>query len=202
MDQALALILQFKYLILFPLAAFEGPVVSLIAGFLVYTGQLNPYIAFVVLILGDVIPDSVYYFIGRFGNAKNLHSKVRVISNNFKRIETMWSEHGKKTMFLGKLAYGLSHFFLISAGLVKMPFRKFVAYAVLVTFFQFGILMALGYYLGGSYQAIASRIKGAEILIGALAVLIFVGYFTLSKRIKEWVLKTNKSENEGINSKI
>ena len=198
MEQALLLILKFKYLILLPLAAIEGPIVSLIAGFLVYSGYLNPIISFIILILGDVIPDSIYYYIGRFGNKRDLQSKIKIISNNYKTIETMWLEHGKKTMFLGKLAYGLSNLFLINAGLVKMPFKRFMTYAFIVTIIQFGIFMFIGYYLGGSYDLISRHIKDAEMLIAIFAILFFTVYLAFSKYARKKVLEFSKKENEKV----
>jgi membrane protein DedA with SNARE-associated domain len=101
----------------------------------------------------------------------------------------MWREHAGKTMFLGKLAYGLSQFFLMSAGLVKMPFRKFMVYALPVTLFQFSVLMGIGYYLGGSYHAIAPRIHDAKLLIAVFAIVFFSIYVMFAKYARRTVLK-------------
>lgn len=200
MDYAIELILQFKYLILFPIAAIEGPMVSLAVGFLAYDGYLNPWIAFLILIFGDIIPDTIYYYIGRFGNKKNLHSKISVISNNYETIKKMWEKHGIKTMFLGKLAYGLSHFFLMSAGLIKMPYQKFFSRALFVTLFQFGIFMLIGYYLGGSYNIISKYIKNAEILIAVFAIIFFSAHILLIKYSRKKILEIKEENYEKNNS--
>lgn len=199
MSQLLPLLIQFKYLILFPLAAVEGPMVSFAVGFLVYTNYLDPVLSFSILLLGDIIPDSIYYYIGRFGNKRNLHNKLSVISKNYDTICNLWHHHTGKTMFFGKLAYGLGQFFLISAGLAKLPFRRFIAYALPITLFQFSVLMFLGYYLGSYYEVISSSVKGAELIIAVIAVVIIAAHIGFTKYAKHEVLELRDEEEESLN---
>ncbi len=180
MQQTLLLIEHYRYLILFPLAAFEGPAVSLIVGFLIRLGYISLIPSFAILIMGDLIPDSIYYAIGRFGNKSNIVQKYSgengKLTKNFQLAEKLWKHHGKKTMFLSKLAYGLSTIFLISAGMVKMPFRKFVTYAIPVTIFQYGIILTAGYFLGHSYESALKYVNYGGYVIAAIVVAIIVGY--------------------------
>ena len=74
---ALHLLMTYRYLILFPLAAVEGPIVALLVGFLISLGYFQFFPAFGIMILGDLIPDSFYYYLGRFGNKKNLIEKMK-----------------------------------------------------------------------------------------------------------------------------
>ena len=200
MDHVLQLILEYKYLVILPLAILEGPMVSLVVGFLVYTGFLNPFISFGMLMLGDVVPDYFYYHIGRYGNKKELHTKLKIISGSFDTMSLMWNNHGKKTMFLGKLAYGLSQFFLISAGLVKMPLKKFMTYAIVVSIIQFGILMTVGYYLGGSYKVISAHVKDAEVIIAVFAILFFTIYVLFAKYARKKILELKETEENEKNT--
>ncbi|MDP3935351.1 MAG: hypothetical protein Q8Q46_04010, partial [Candidatus Giovannonibacteria bacterium] len=106
------LLIQYRYLILFPLAAFEGPIVAFVVGILVAAGYFNPFIAYAILLFGDIIPDSIYYFIGRHGERKTFvaryGAKVGITEERFGVIKKLWHHHGFKTMFVSKLAYGLS----------------------------------------------------------------------------------------------
>ncbi len=182
----LLLLTKYGYFILFPLAAIEGPIVSLVVGFLIYLGYLKFLPAYAILLLGDLIPDTVYYYIGRFGNRRKIMEKYGPRLN---LIEKLWREHGKKTMFFSKLAYGLSGLFLISAGLVKMPFRKFISYAFPVTLFQYGVIMMIGYSLGHSYQIAERYIQYAYVIVAAILILFIISYILITKyarkRIKE-----------------
>ena len=176
MDYFVALLIKYKYIALFPVAAFEGPVVSLIVGFLVRLGYLEFIPAFCILILGDIIPDTIYYYIGRLGNKKNVvekyFSKSSFFYKNFSLVEKLWKNHPKKTMFFSKVTYGLATPFLISAGLVKMPFKKFISYTIPITLFQFGTIMTIGYLLGHSYELATPYIKDAT--VGLIFVAIFI----------------------------
>ena len=101
------------------MAVLEGPLVSLAAGFLVYLGYFQFFSAYGILLLGDIIPDVICYYIGRFGNKKKLIEKHSsgsgFILRNLPLVRNLWQNHGKKTMFLSKLAYSLSIPFLINA---------------------------------------------------------------------------------------
>ena len=180
------LLTKYGYFILFPLAAIEGPMVSLVVGFLIYLGYLKFLPAYAILLLGDLIPDTVYYYIGRFGNKRKIMEKY---GSRLNLVEKLWREHGRKTMFFSKLAYGLSRLFLISAGLVNMPFRKFISYAFPVTLFQYGVIMTIGYFLGHSYQLAERYIQYAYVIVAAILILFIVCYILITKyarkRIKE-----------------
>lgn len=198
MPTLISLILQYRYLVLFPLAAFEGPVISLIVGFLVSVGQFDFLPAYAVLLLGDIIPDTFYYYIGRLGDKKNLvrkyASKKGIISQNIPLLKKLWHDHGKKTMFLGKLAYGLSTPFLISAGLVKMPYKKFISYAVPVSFFQYFVLLTAGYYLGSSYQAAEKYFKIGGYVFAGLLIVFVIAYVIFIKYARRSIVKLEKEE--------
>jgi len=167
------------------MAVLEGPLVSLAAGFLVYLGYFQFFSAYGILLLGDIIPDVICYYIGRFGNKKKLIEKHSsgsgFILRNLPLVRNLWQNHGKKTMFLSKLAYSLSIPFLISAGLVEMPFRKFISYAVPVSLFQYGVIMTVGYLLGHSYQLAGRYIQYTYIIMAAILMLFIVSYIFISK---------------------
>ena len=144
-----------------------------------------------MLILGDLIPDTIYYYIGRFGNKRKIMEKY---GSRLNLIEKLWREHGKKTMFLSKLAYSLSIPFLISAGLVKMPFRKFISYAFPVTLFQYGVIMAIGYFLGHSYQLAERYIQYAYIIVAAILIVFIIGYILVVKYARRQIKEMEQEE--------
>lgn len=191
------LLITYRYFMLFPLALLEGPLASLVVGFLIYLGYFNPILAYSFLILGDIIPDVIYYYIGRFGNKKELihkySARFKIISQNFAFIERIWHTHGRKTMFLSKLAYGLSTPLLVSAGLVNMPFKKFILYAIPITLFQYGVGLLLGYYLGHSYQLAAGYIDETRLIIAGI-IIVIIGYIWLRKYFRAKLIDAEKEQ--------
>ena len=188
------LIITYRYLILFPLAFFEGPIIAFIVGTLVAAGYFNPVGAYSILILGDFIPDTGYYLLGRYGQRKALITRVvsaiGIREDHFGVIRRLWHEHGKKTMFFSKLAYGLSTAFLISAGLVRMPMKKFLSYALPITMIQYAVLLALGYYFSNSFKLISRSIRDAQI-IAAAVVVVAIGYYFLTRFMRQKLLKSS-----------
>ncbi len=196
---ALVLIIQkYRYLALFPLAAFEGPIISLVVGFLIHSGYLAILPSYAMLVLGDIIPDTIYYYVGRFGEEKNLISKYAskegFIANNFPLVEKLWEKHGFKTMFLSKIAYGLSTIFLVSAGLVKMPLKRFLTYTIPITLFQYGVIMTIGYYLGQSYEAASKYIEYTGYFAAGIVVILIVVYIILSKYARKKLIEEVKED--------
>lgn len=196
----LNLLIAYKYWLLFPLAALEGPVVALLAGFLVYLGYLSFLPAYLLLLLGDLIPDTVYYYLGRYGDQKQLLQKYGAkhdfIIKNFNLVDNLWRDHGRKTMFLSKLAYGLSTIFLISAGLVKMPFKKFFSYAFPITVFQYGVIMLAGYYLGHSYALAEKYIAAGAYVVAGVLVIFIAGYILATKYAGQAITKLEREEEK------
>ena len=99
-------------------------------------------------------------------------------------------------MFFSKLAYGLSTPLLISAGLVKLPFKKFITHAFPVTVFQFGILMITGYYLGSSYQIAVKYVKYIGVFFAILPIIFIIGYLIMTKYVRKQFLKVEKEEEQ------
>lgn len=181
----MTLTVLYKYLLLFLAALVEGPVVAFAAGFMTHLGYFSFWPAYIALILRDVVSDTGYYYIGRFGNQKSLIEKYgkyfKISEAHMNSLSNVWDKHAKKTMFFGKLAYGLSIPIIVSAGLAKMPLKKFWAYATSVTLIQYTILMIAGYYLGASYGYVTGYFKYFGLFIAASIVLVGLSLYGFNK---------------------
>ncbi len=190
MHALVPLLIHYRYLILFPVAALEGPIVSFVVGTLVAAGYFDPLPAYGILVLGDLIPDTAYYYLGRYGGQALMGKfapKIGVKEGHFDVVRALWNDHPGKTMFFSKLAYGLSTPFLVSAGFVGMPLSQFLRYALPVTFAQYAILMALGYFFGNSFKLVSNALTDVELLIAA-AVVVGVGYNLMTRFMRTKLL--------------
>jgi membrane-associated protein len=178
-DSITPFLTEYRYWLLIPLAFLEGPVVSLVGGFLSSLGYFNPLVVITILLGKDISVDAVCYAIGRWGNhdelVKRYARKIGITENHWGMVERLWHEHPFKTMFTSKLAYGLSLAFLISAGLTRISYKKFWFYAVQISLLQYGGLMLLGYYFGDSLSFIKNAIDFVQIaaLVFSLVVIIY-----------------------------
>ncbi len=185
MQTVINLILTYKYLIIFPLAVIEGPFLCVVLGYLIFAGYINWLVTFLVVLAADIGPDIFYWRLGLHGNKKILESKYFAKSEkaatNLQILENMWHKHTKKTMFFGKLAYGIALPIIISAGVAKLPLKKFVLASLPVGIFQIGLLLFVGYHLGTSYELAGKYVKYPGIIIAIMLLLIAVLYILGSK---------------------
>lgn len=183
-----ALILTYRYWILFPLAVFEGPFLALVVGSLAALGYFDLYLAYLVLIFGDFIPDTALYFTGRWGKRAALIEKyghkIGMTPERFSHIERLWREHPKKTMVMSKQAIGLSGPFLVSAGLSGLSPITYYSVAIPLTLIQYAVYLFLGYHFTNSLTVLETYLGRWQIAIGVIALsgLVYYGAATLMRR--------------------
>jgi membrane protein DedA with SNARE-associated domain len=185
LDQIIPLLLHFSYAILFVLIAIEGPIVTIVAGLLSSMGIFNFFLAYLVIISGDLIGDGGYYALGRFGRKAFFDKWGYLVGVNPHQLATMEKKINRnsgKTMLMGKLAHGIGGIFIVTAGIVKMPFRDFLWYNLLGTIPKSLLLMLVGYYFGKSFVQFSKYLNYTALGTMALAILATLVYFVI--RIK------------------
>jgi membrane protein DedA with SNARE-associated domain len=172
----ITLLLTYRYWLIFPLVFFEGPIMAVIIGFLISLGYFDILPAYIVMLLGDIIPDTMYYAFGRLGHARFAKTKL---GKRLKAMDHLWKEHTFKSMLLAKWAYGLSTPLLASAGLSQLSLGKFLRSAIPITMAQYAILLAVGYEFVASYQLISKSLLYAQLFVASGIVLIIGLFFVL-----------------------
>lgn len=185
----LAIIEQYRYLIIFPLAMLEGPIVTVLVGYLVAQGKFEFFPAYVVLIAGDLSGDSLYYWLGRLAHHPNIvgvrnwfglnNERIAWIAQRFERVNG-------RAILLGKILHGLGGAVLVAAGLTNMLFWKFFWYNVIGTLPKTLIFMLLGFFFGAAYETINHYLKlgagtGLIVLIGIVVATVIVLQFSSKK---------------------
>lgn len=192
-------LLQYRYWILIPLSLIEGPVVAFVAGTLAAVGYFNIYILAALFFVRDVGMDIGYYLTGYFGGrtafAKRMLKKVGVTEDHLEEVRVLWERRPGWTMFVGKLSYGIAAAFIVVAGMVKMPFRLFIKYGILVAILQYGVLLLAGYFIGVSAGGSVAKIIENVGYVLAIATLIISAYYLLTRRARNKFL--NK-ENQAL----
>ncbi len=172
------LLLQYKYYFLFPVAIVEGPIVATISGFLISKGILNFFAAYGVLVIGDVVGDSICYAIGRFGGRPFIKRWGYIFGIDETRVaatEKHFANHAATTLFFGKTQpYGTV--ILAVAGISKMDYRKFLWINTLGTLIKSLIFITIGYYFGREYEKINKYINyvGITFIVGTILVLWYL----------------------------
>lgn len=178
-------LIAYSYPAAFPLAIVEGPVVMLIAGFLVRLNILAFWPIYFILVAGDLTGDVLWYFVGRRG-ARGLIEKygrfLSVTEESFKRAERFFHKHQTKILFISKITmgFGFAIATLLAAGAARVPFNRYFAINFFAEFIWAGILMAVGYFLGHLYTMVDKSLRvafiAAMIVLAALAILGFARF--------------------------
>ena len=89
LEQIILLLTTYKYLLLFPIVVFEGPIITVIAGFLSSLGYLNIFIAYGVVVVGDIAGDIMYYALGYYGRDRFVNRWGRFLGITSERVERL-----------------------------------------------------------------------------------------------------------------
>ncbi|MEK7576371.1 MAG: VTT domain-containing protein [Patescibacteria group bacterium] len=178
------LLTVYGYALLFPIAVIEGPIISIIAGFLISGGILNLYVVYVVLLLGDLVGDTMYYCIGRYGGnyfVKRWGWFLNIDESKLIRLEESFNTHSAKWLFFAK-AQGLGSAILVAAGVIKMPFGRFLWLNFLATLIKSAFFLAIGFYFGKAYIAINGYVNKFGIITLFIIVIGIILYFLRHKK--------------------
>ncbi len=187
MQYIIYLLSHYKYLILFPLAIVEGPIIAVIAGFLCNSGFMNPFIVYPVIIAGDIIGDSACYAFGRLGVPKFIKKIARWFGVNDKsinRIRTLFNSNPNKIIALSKIVLGIGVAGIYLAGNSRVLFSKFFIICLVVSAVQYVFYLGLGLTFGNAYLHInryLNNFASFNIIAAAAIILIILIRYLLKK---------------------
>jgi len=189
----LPLIRHYRYEIIFPIVIFEGPMITVISGFLASIGVVNAVFTYALLVVGDMVGDSLYYAAGRYWFNANFVKKIARFFGYSENVEKMLEEHfhkhtGKSLLF-GKLSYGLGAVVQITAGVARVNFSEFLFFQMLGTLPKTLILFLIGYYAGNSYVKINTYLSSLALITPIIAVCLIAGYIILTQLARMYFKK-------------
>lgn len=185
LGQLVPWLIQYRYLLLFPIMVVEGPIITIIAGFLVSLGYLDFTATCLLAVTADLVGDTLYYVAGRIGTNRFLERWTPRLRNAWEKIEGLRSHfkrHVGKTLLMGKLTHGAGGLILLTAGAVRIPFATFFWFNLLGTLPKSLLLLLLGYYFGHSYRRIGTYLDEIALLTTSLVLLAGVAFFVYGTR--------------------
>ncbi|MDO8492417.1 MAG: DedA family protein [bacterium] len=182
------LLTHYQYLILFPISIVEGPIITVIAGFLTTLGIMKWFIVYFIVVLGDIFGDALAYATGRVGGdwLAKYSAFFRVTPEKLEQAKKFFDTHHHKALFLSKVFYGVGTAGLMAAGMLKIRYSRFMLTCFVISLLQAAILLTLGIVFGRLYVEIGKYLDyyTAGMSIFALAVIvIFILYKTKGLRI-------------------
>ena len=192
LSHIIALLEQYKYLVIFPVTVIEGPIVTVISGFLIHRGDLNYVVAYPLLVVADFMGDLLHYFLGRYCSKFNWFNKFLGFfgydQEKEKIIEQHFEKHKDKTLLLAKVSHGIGGFVQIVAGMIRVNLTEFTLWSLIGTIPKTLGLLLLGYYIGNSYTTIDSYFDFIATVTISIFALVLV-YFLFKKIANKLLLK-------------
>ena len=182
-------LLTYGYGIMFFGMLVEGPVVTAAAAFAVGLGYFDFGVVYVLSVLGDIIPDIMFYGVGYWGRETVVEKYGKYIGLTpgiLSKGERLISRNTVKSLVLFKLAPVFSLPGIVIAGIMKIPAKKFLTVDLIFTFFNSLLFMVLGFYFGKIFETIMYHIKNAQwalLFVVVIAAAAYYGYKKISARL-------------------
>lgn len=185
MSATISLILAYKYYIIFPLAVVEGPILAAISGFFISTGHLSFVPVYFIVVFGDAVGDSFFYFLGRWGRKTvlgRLGKFLHITPEKLDQTKKYFESNHKKALVFSKIMHGIGVTGLITAGSVQISYWRFVKTCLIVSLIQSAVIIILGIIFGGAYVQLIQYLNYYSAITVILALVI--GLYIVFKKMK------------------
>lgn len=152
-----------------------GETTLLFAAFLAFSEHhLTLWGIIVVGVIACTIGDNLGYWIGRHGGRPLLDHQKRFFhlsDEHLQRGERFFLRYGSFTVFFARFVFGMRIIAGPLAGVLSMPWRKFVLFNFLGALLWVSVIASLGYFFGSRWEWLMNELQEVEI---ALAVLLLI----------------------------
>ncbi|MFA6601393.1 MAG: DedA family protein [Candidatus Paceibacterota bacterium] len=163
-------------------ACAEGPILSMIGGALVKLGYLHFWPLYAALMLGDLIGDVAWYYIGyHFGHRfiRRFGKYVNITEEGVAKVTRIFHDYKHRILFISKISngFGFALVTLVTAGMVRIPFWFYMLVNLIGQFIWSGLLIGVGYFFSNLYVTVDSILGKISVVIGFIIVLVaFIQY--------------------------
>ncbi|WP_426394715.1 VTT domain-containing protein [Ralstonia sp. R-29] len=197
-DKSLGLLIQqygaWVYVLLFAIVFAEtglvvlpflpGDTLLFIAGAMCATGQMDPWLLTVLLVIAAVTGNTVNYFVGAWIGPKVFDGHIRFLDHQaLMKTHGFYERHGGKTLVMARFIPVVRTFAPFVAGVSKMTFAKFQLFNMIGAVLWVGLLVASGVFFG-NLPMVRDHLN-TIVLIGlgaAIVPLMLGGLWKLLKR--------------------
>jgi membrane protein DedA with SNARE-associated domain len=146
------------------------------SGFLVHSGFFNVFYAYIILVIGDLVGDIIWYGVGYYiaGPILNKHGHfLNITPELFDNLKELFRKYQVKILLISKITIGfggMALVTLITAGATKISFKKYMTINIIGEFILVAVLLSIGYFFGEIYLSIPRNFK----IIFILSILTLI----------------------------
>lgn len=186
------------YVLLSALVAVEGPIATLLGAAAASAGLMRPWSVFLAAALGNLTADSLWYTLGYMGRIEWLFhfgKRLGLRRDLLEHLKHNMDKHATKVLFLAKLTVSFVIPSLITAGLLRLPLRRWFPSLIVAETIWTGSLVLIGYY---TTEAIKRVERGVEYAVLTTSILFVIFLILAGRRlIKEW----DRDDTETVSNK-
>ncbi|MGH9559273.1 MAG: DedA family protein [Bryobacteraceae bacterium] len=156
-------------------------------GYLIFKGRLHPIWAGLTALAGSWCGITLSYTIGRTLGVGAVHRYGKYLHITQERLDLVhrWFDRiGHWALFGGYFIAGVRHFTALVAGISKLRFPAFIAYAWPGGLLWVTSFLTLGYYLGENWKTIGDIVERYIVYISIAIAAAAVCYVLVRKRAK------------------
>jgi membrane protein DedA with SNARE-associated domain len=162
-----------------------GETMLLLASFLAYSEHRLrlPYII-LVGVCAATIGDNLGFLLGHYGGKPLLerYQKVPRVYRTIARGESLIQRYGSFAIFIARFIAGMRIIAGPLAGVLHMPWRKFVVFNFLGAAVWVTVISSVGYFFGRHWDELARIMKGLNLAVLLAAVLLAVFFWWRQRR--------------------
>ncbi len=172
------------YVLSFVGALAEGDAFWFIFSFLTGQGFYNLGLMLLVVFLGATIGDSILYWIGRKISGRN-HKWIEKAEKVAKPFDNHIKNKLGRSLAISKFTYGVHKPIMIRAGMIDIPYARFLKKDIPAILIWEFIIGTLGYFSGVAFYALKDYLRYLEVGVLLGLILFFVMMKILSKYSEE-----------------
>ncbi len=182
------------YLLLVLLVVLEGPSMTLLGAAAASAGLMKPQLVFLAATLGNLTADSLWYSVGYVGKIEWLSHfrRLGLRPPLIERLKRGMTNHVTKILLIAKFTLSFMIPTLITAGLLRVPWRRWFPTLIIADTVWTGLLVVIGYY---SIESIKRVQQGMEYAALTIAVLILATLLLFRNRLKKLVVPDETDTN-------
>jgi membrane-associated protein len=153
-----------------------GETILLLASFLAYSeNDLQLSWIIVVATIAATLGDNLGFALGYYGGRPlfvRYQSIFRIRNTTIERGESLFAKYGAVTVFLARFVFGMRIITGPLAGVLRMPWRKFLVSNFLGAAVWVSVISSAGYLFGRHWQRLQQDLERFDILVVVVVVVV------------------------------
>jgi membrane protein DedA with SNARE-associated domain len=155
-----------------------GETILLLASFLAYSQhELQLSWIIVVATIAATLGDNLGFAFGYYGGRALLaryQSLFRIQNTTLKRGESLFAKYGPATIFFARFVFGMRIIAGPMAGVLRMPWRKFLIFNFLGATAWVSVISAAGYLFGRHWERLQRDVKRFDVVVVIVVLLVAI----------------------------